>query len=290
MARIDSDAFGVSNVTNIEEVADVFGLNMNDEEEAARAGHIYTVLDETDSVAIQLENSWWGNEAFGVWSEWFFVHVDGVSPSGKALFIREGISLNDPVRHLRRAETRSESGNGWTNKAVRRARKKAFGAWDDDYMVGPGGGDGFDSRDRFEDKSTPISVIETAIATPVDTDHLVYDAEGSREGALSDGDVQITGTKRTRYGDKFVLSGDTYGAFKQDEVEDEITFHSEKGRDAHHTYDGDTWVCDLEGVDLVINSLVEAGYSVSVHREQKSHIEDAMDHTGSLAESFGVDV
>lgn len=290
MSRIDSDALDVSTVDSAEDVASAFGLDMNDEDEATRAGHIYTVLDETDSVAVRLDNSWWGNEAFGVWSEWFFVYPDGVSPSGKALFVRKGIALEDPLSRLRRAEARSERDNGWTSKAVRRARSKALQNWDDDYMVGPGGGDGFDSRDVFEDASTPISVIDTAIATPVDADHLVFTQEADHEGPLSDGDVQIVGKKQTRYGEKFALAGDTYAAFKQDGVEDEIPFHRDDGPDAHHTYDGDEWVCDIDGVSLVIDALVEAGYTVSVDKAFADAVKESTAEADSVAETFGVDV
>lgn len=290
MSHIDSDALAVSTVESVEDVASVFGLDMNDEDDATRARHIYTVLEETDGVALRLDNSWWGNEAFGVWAEWFVVQTDGVSPSGKALFVREGIALEDPLRHLRRADARAQSGNGWTSKAARRARKKALRAWDDDYMVGPGGGDGFDSRDRFEDESTPISVIDTAIATPEDSDHLVFTAEGTHEGTMGEGDVQVVGTTRTRYGEKFVLAGDTYAAFKQDGVEDDITFHSEEGQDAHHTYNGDAWVCDIDGVSLVIDALVAAGYTVSVDREYKGRVQEATAEAESVADTFGVDV
>lgn len=290
MSRIDSDALAVQSVNSVEAVASVFELDMNDEMEASRARHIHTVLDETDCVALRLDNSWWGNEAFGVWAEWFFVHVDGVSPSGKALFVREGIALEDPIRHLRRADSRAESNNGWSHNAVRRARSKATKNWADDYMVGPGGGDGFDDRDVFADESTPISVIETAIATPEDADHLVFDGEGSREGTMGEGDVQVVGTKETRYGEKFVLAGDTYGAFKQDDVEDDIPFHSEDGPDAHHTYDGDVWVCDIDGVSLVIDALVDAGYSVAVDRKYKGRVQDATAEAENVADTFGVDV
>lgn len=290
MGRIDSDTLAVSTVESVEEVATTFGLDMDDEDEATRARHVYTVLEESDGVAIKLDNSWWGNETFGVWAEWFVVQPDGVSPSGKALFVREGIALEDPIRRLRRADSRSEGENGWTSKAVRRARRKATSAWDDDYMVGPGGGDGFDSREYFEDKSTPLSVIETAVATPVDQDHLVFDSEGSHEGALSEGDIQVVGTTRTPYGEKFVLSGETYSAFKEDEVEDDIPFHSDEGQDAHHTYNGNAWVCDIDGVSLVIEALVEAGYNVSVDRQFKGKVEELTEEAQSVADAFGVDV
>jgi hypothetical protein len=290
MTHIDSDALDVQAVNSVDEVASVFGLDMSDDDEATRARHIYTVLEESDGVAIRLDNTWWGNEAFGVWAEWFVVHPDGVSPSGKALFVRDGIALEDPIRHLRRADSRSESGNGWTSKAVRRARSKALKNWSDDYMVGPGGGDGFDSRDYFEDESTPISVIETAVATPVDADHLIFDSEGSREGALSDGDIQVVGTTETRYGKKFVLAGETYAAFKEDGVEDEIPFHNDEGPDAHHTYNGNAWVCDMDGVSLVIEALVDAGYSVSVDCDYSDSVQEMTAEAESVAETFGVDV
>lgn len=290
MSRIDTDAVEVQTVTSAGEVGQVLGLDMDDEQESARAERVFTVVDETDTVALELESSWWGNEAFGVWQEWFVVHPDSVSPSGKALFVREGISLNDPVGHLRTAEHRAESGNGWTSKAANRARRKALQNWGDDYMVGPGGGDGFDSRENFSDVSVPLSVIETAFATPADTDHLVVDAEGTHTGTMDEGDVKVVGTKDTRYGRKFRLAGDTYGAFKEDNVDEEITFHNDDGPDAHHTFDGDEWVCDVDGVHLVIDALVDAGYTVAVESDYTERVQKTLEESNSIADTFGVDL
>jgi len=157
-------------------------------------------------------------------------------------------------------------------------------------MVGPGGGDGFDERDYFADESTPLSVIEAAVATPVDEDNLVFDAEGTREGPMTEGDVRVVGTTRTRFGEKFVLAGDTYAAFKEDGIADEIPFDRDDGADAHHTYNGDAWVCDIDGVSLVIDAFVDEGYTVSVDSTYADAVQDATAEAESVAETFGVDV
>ena len=282
MSRIDSDDVEVQIVNSADDVAEVLGLDMDDEHDAQRAAHVYTVVDETDTVAIELESSWWGNEAFGVWQDWFVVRPDGTSEGG-ALFVDEGTSLSDPVRHLRRADSRAESGNGWNSKAVRRARRKALSNWEDAYGVGPGLGEGHDERDRFAGKSVPLSVIETAFATPADEDNLVIDSEGQHEGTMDEGDVRVVGTKDTRYGPKFRLAGDTYGAFKENEVADKIDWDT-----AHHTYDGDEWVCDVDGVGAVIEALVDASYTVSVDSNHASRVEETMNKSNTIADSFGV--
>lgn len=234
---------------------------------ARDADKVKEILEATGAVAIKFPSSWWGNEAFGVWQEWFLVHPDGISPSGKALFVDKGTSLRDPVRRLNRAVSRSESGNGWTSKAVRRARRKALKAWEDDYMVGPGGGEGFDERDAFKDASCPLSVIEKAIRMPEPSNDLVWaaDEDDPRHGKMSEGDVRVSRIKDTQYGPKFVLEGDTYKAFADcddcDGLKSKIPWE-----DAHLTFDGDDWVCDAGGPPLskIRYVLNNHGYTVAV--------------------------
>ena len=275
------NSFAPSVVTTEVEIAESLRMPF-----ARDAEKVMEILEATNAVAIKLESSWWGNEAFGVWSEWFLVHPDGVSPSGKALFVDKGIALSDPVGKLRRAESRAERRNGWTQKAVRRARRKALSNWEDDYMVGPGGGDGFDDRDVFSDGSCPLSVIDRAFRLPEPADDLVFPAEGdAREGKLSEGDIRITTVAHTRYGKKAVLTGDTYDAFSSDgdNLSDEVEWEK-----THLSFNGDAWTCDLNGDALlaVIRTLNDHGYSVTVSESFKSSIKDAQ----GLAESFGVDL
>lgn len=253
---------------------------------ARNADKVMQVLEETNTVALKLESSWWGNEAFGVWSEWFFVKPDGVSPSGEALFVSKGIAMSDPVGKLRRAESRAESRNGWNSKAVSRAKRKALKNWEDDYMVGPGGGDGMDDRDTFKDGSCPLSVIDAAFRLPEPENDLVFPANGdARRGNLSNGDIYITDTKRTKYGDKAVLSGDTYNALSSqgDNISDEVEFDA-----AHLSFDGDDWTCDAKGPALltVIKALNDGGYSVALPESFEGMLNDAQD----AAESFDVDI
>lgn len=250
---------------------------------ARDADKVMEVLEETNAVAIQLESSWWGNNAFGVWSEWFFVHPTGVSPSGKALFVDQGIAASDPIRHLERAEGRAEPNNGWTSGAVRRARKKALKDWEDNYGVGPGAPP--DDRDVFADTSAPLSVIETAVRAPEPQDDLVFPVEGdARKGAMSEGDIRVTRSTRTEYGPKYVLEGDTYNALSQDGD----NACADVWDDAHVAYNGNVWTCDLEGSALlaVARALNEHGYSFAVDESFESEIEDSRD----IASSFGVDL
>lgn len=250
---------------------------------ARDADKVMEVLEATGAVALKLDSSWWGNEAFGVWKEWFLVHPDGVSPSGKALFVDKGISLSDPVGHLKTAESRKGVG-GWTSKAVRRARSKALKNWGDDYMVGPGGGPGFDDRDVFSDASCPLSAVETAFRLPEPADDLVFPPEGEpREGKLSEGDVRFSAVKQTKYGPKAVLSGDTYDALSSegDNVADDVSWDV-----AHLGFDGDEWTCSADGPALwaVIHALNDAEYSVSAPESFAERLQEAKD----VSESFGV--
>lgn len=250
---------------------------------ARDADKVMEILEATNAVALKLESSWWGNEAIDVWSEWFFVHPDGVSPSGKALFFEKGIAMSDPVGKLRRAESRAEGRNGWTSKAVRRARQKALSNWEDDYMVGPGGGKGFDERDVFTGLACPLSVIEKAVRLPEPENDLVFPAVGdSRSGKMSEGDIRITGRKQTKYGPKVVLKGDTYKALSGDgdNISDKVW------DEAHPAFDGDVWTADPEGSNLrtLISALNDHGYSVAVSEELKGGLEADSD----MADAFDV--
>lgn len=252
------NSFNPGVVTSEAEVAEALRMPY-----ARDADKVLEVLEATNAVAIKLESSWWGSETFGPWQEWFLVKPDGVSPSGEALFVSEGISLSDPVGKLKRAESRAEGHNGWSSKAVRRARKKALSNWDDDYMVGPGGGSGFDDRENFTDASAPLSVIETAFRTPEPEDDLVFPAHGEpRTGKMSEGDVRVVGLTRTQYGEKAELAGDTYSALSSegDNLSDTVW------DDAHPAYNGDAWTCDSDGDSLLalIDAVNDAGYDVSV--------------------------
>lgn len=229
---------------------------------ARDAGAVKEIMDTTDAVAVQLDSSWWGNEAFGHWSEWFLVKPDGVSPSGKALFVREGVVLREVVGKFTGAKRMAEGHNGYTSEAARRTRRKAFHWFDDSQKPGPGTLP-TDERDSFKSESVPLSVIKTAFRLPESEGHAVFTDDGVREGKMSEGDIRVVGTKDTRYGAKVVLEGDTYSALSQDA--DNVL--SETEWDDHHTtFDGDEWVSDAKkgALTKVINALNDAGYSVAV--------------------------
>lgn len=267
-ADAGTDGFEVEVVTTEAEVAEAT--------RSRRANAIHAILEETDCVAIRFPNAWWGNETFGHWTEWFFVHPDGVSPSGKALFVREGIPLSDAVNYWCRAESIvNDDHTGYTSKAARKFRRKAFNWFDDSARPGPGTLP-TDDRNGFTDASCPLSVIETAIRTPADEDNTVFvpadvdnwDPRGhDREGAFEDADIDATEIRHTEYGEKVALHGDTYDAFKAAGVADEITFHGADNRweEAHHTFNGDCWVADRNAFYwTVVPALLEAGFSVAV--------------------------
>lgn len=284
MSYVVDGEFAPQTIETAAEIAETVRMPM-----ARDADKIHTILSETDGVMVQFNSSWWGNEAFGVWGEWFFIHPDGVSPSGKALFVREGIKASDPVNKLRAYENIMSSKGGLTSKAARREKKKAFNWADDSRKLGPGMAPS-DDRAYFDDGSCPISVLQTAFRLPESEDNLVFDSEGSHEGAMSEGDVTVTKTVQTRYGQKLVLAGDTYGAFSNggDNLADEVSWD-----DTHLTFDGDAWVCDTDGVCYVIDCLVENGYTVAVDDSVKAIAEASYDNRddvdAEIAESFGVD-
>lgn len=245
------------------------------------AGHIMEVLAETDAVAIKFPSTWWGNEAFGIWGEWFFVHPNGTSE--KALFVNKGVKMADPVGYLRSARRVNETRGGLNSNAARKFRRKAFNWMDDSAKPGPGMPP-TDDRDSFYGGSCPLSVIEVAFRTPPASDNIVYtpgcdvdftgegwkafDA-GDATGPMDDGDIRVTGTTRTRYGTKVEMEGDTYGAFKSDGLDDELTFHGDNPfKCAHHTYNGNCWVADADSfIPYVVPVLLDAGYSVAIDRD-----------------------
>jgi len=221
------------------------------------------VMQETDAVLVRLDSTWWGNEAFGVWGEWFFVKPDSVSPSGKALFVDEGIKTSDAVGRVTSAKRINNSRGGLNSKAARKTRRKAFNWFDNSEKPGPGTAP-TDDRDSFKGASVPLSVIQYAVRYPESADNVVVETNGATHaGKMSEGDVRVTGTKRDKYGEKFVLSGDTYDALssKCDNLSDEMSWDN-----THCTFDGDDWVCDRDSdaITEVVRVLTDNGYKVSI--------------------------
>jgi len=221
------------------------------------------VMQETDAVLIRLDSTWWGNEAFGVWGEWFFIKPDSVSPSGKALFVDEGIKTSDAIGRITRAKRINNRRGGLTSNAAWKIRRKAFNWFDSSEKPGPGTAP-TDERDSFKGTSVPLSVIQYAVRYPESEDDLIIETNGATHaGKMSEGDIRVSGTKQTQYGPKFVLSGDTYDAFSSngDNLSDEVEWER-----SYLTFDGDDWVCnkDSDAITHVVNVLTENGYKVSV--------------------------
>jgi hypothetical protein len=251
---------------------------LGDEDDAALAESIRSadpetleavkeVMQETDSVLVCLDSTWWGNEAFGVWGKWFFIKPDSVSPSGKALFVDEGIKTSDPIGRIKSANRMLESRGGYTPKASRKTKRKAFNWFDDSAKPGPGTLSVDEREDSFKGESIPLSVISYSVRFPESQDDLVVETnEATHSGKMSEGDVSVTGTKRDKYGEKFVLSGDTYDALSSngDDLSSEMSWD-----DTHCTFDGDDWVCDADSDALteVVRVLVNNGYKVSIADE-----------------------
>lgn len=258
---------------------------------ARNAAEVYEILDETDSVLITFNTSWWGNEAFGMWGDAFFVHVDGTSDGG-ALFVRDGVKANDPVRKLRAFESHMNSKGGVTSSGARREKRKAFDWFNTKKKPGPGMPSN-DERDSFEDGSCPISVIEVAVRTPEDTDNLLFvPGEGATEGCLSDADVEVSEFHRTRYGPKFVFKGDTYEVFSSGgaDVGDEVSWDA-----AHLMWDDDAeaWMCDRDAILMVAEAVMDAGFTLGVLPQVRDSVEgvlNAEEEADDVADSFGVDV
>ena len=103
----------------------------------------------------------------------------------------------------------------------------------------------------FEDVWLPKSKIE--VDAP---DWTVHVPEPDVDVA---GEVIVSARNETRYGTKACLWGDTYSAFKEDGVEDDLEWD-----DHHQTYNGLTWEVDVSSVEPVVDALVEAGYVVKV--------------------------
>lgn len=224
------------------------------------------VMQETDAVLIRLDSTWWGNEAFGVWGEWFFVKPDSVSPSGKALFVDEGIKTSDAIGRVTSAARINNSRGGLNSKAARKIRRKAFNWHDNSEKPGPGTAP-TDDRDSFKSESVPLSVIRFAVRYPESEDDVVVEVNGATHaGKMSEGAVQISGAKRDKYGQKLTLSGDTYNLLssKGEDLSSEMSWD-----DTHCTYDGDDWVLDrtTEAVRQFVRTLTENGYKVSVAEE-----------------------
>lgn len=239
------------------------------------AEEMLEILEETESVLIQLPSSWWGKEALGLWGEWFFIKPDETSEGG-ALFIDEGIKMNDPLRKLSSYESIMNSRGGLTSKAAHREKKKAFNWSDSRAKLGPGMPPS-DERDYISDGSLPISVIDTAITAPANKNHLVFREGEVSRGALEEGDIRIDEMNRhPRFGWKFILKGDSYKVLssKGENISDDVSFEKH-----HLTFNGNDWVMDAEGTAIfaLATALNEKGYTLSVSEEFEGEVESVLE-------------
>ena len=275
--------FDVTTVENEAEIAEIVRMPY-----ARHAAEISEILSETGCHFIQFSNSWWGNETFGHWADSFFVVPNGISDSGKALFVRNGVVASEAIGKLSSAKSinrqRREGSTGYTSEAARRFRRKAFNWNDDRKLPGPGMLP-TDDRDSFKNGSCPLSVIDVAIRAPESGDHFIFENGEVSKGKLSDADIVVDSISQTHYGAKFVFAGDTYNAFKKDGVSDELDWD-----ECHATFNGDNWVADVEAIVTVAEALNEAGYSVGVDSRFEDHVSKAKDNSDGdpLADSFGV--
>lgn len=238
------------------------------------------VMQETDAVLVRLDSTWWGNEAFGVWGEWFFIKPDSVSPSGKALFVDEGIKTSDSVSRVTSAKRMNETRGGFNSKAARKTRRKAFDWFDDSAKPGPGMPPN-DDRDSFKNESVPLSVVRYAVRFPESDAHTVVETNGATHfGKMSEGDVRISGSKRDQYGSKLTLTGDTYELLSSngEDLGSEMSWNN-----THCTYDGDEWVMDRtpESVSEFVRVLTDNGYKVSIDEDFSDLLSDGSVSGGS---------
>lgn len=250
-----SDAFQPETVSTEAEIA-----------EAARtrdAEAVKTACEMTEAVLIRLESSWWGKEAFGQWGEFWLIQPEFVSDNG-GLKVSKGVALSDVTGYVRSARSARETVGGLNSKAARKLERKVTDWFDTSEKPGPGMAP-VDERDSFRDEWVPVSKIQVAVRTPPSEDNLLVGPDGAERGQMDDADIRVTDTARTKYGEKFVLEGDTYEVLssKGEDLGDEMDWGT-----AHATYDGGVgeWVCDAESDALshVIGVLTDEGYTVAV--------------------------
>ena len=230
-----------------------------------QAEYIWQVLDEVDGAAyIRLENSWWGNELFGEWSEALFGKVefqtDGKDEDSEgAIMLSEGVNAGRPLSKLRRSEQKNTC-RGWTGKAVRNDERDAVRDWssaEDTYE------DGFYVSEEF----IPKAAVDYFVTGPEATDHYVFEKDGSvRNGGRSDGDVMFDSTVNTEYGEKIKCTGDTHAVFSKGGAN---VYGDADWDKAHLSFDEDHgWVFDnrLGAVEHVAGLVNDAGFDVVVSR------------------------
>lgn len=279
----DGGTFAPETVTTTAEIAESLR-----NPKGRHAGKVKQILEKTNSVAIKLKSGWNGNEAFGQWSEWFFVKPNGISDGG-ALFVSEGISLNEPVKKLTSAERVRKKRGGLTEKAARKMERKAMN-WDDTSKPPGPGMPSSEERPYFKGVSTPLAWIEQAFRLPESEDDAVLTSDGERTGKMSEGDIRVTHKKATQYGTKLALEGDTYDILssKGENLSDDIPWNP-----AQCGWDGDDWSCkaDNEALLAVVKTLTEAGYTVTVAEKLKGYLTEPDSSTEEdVADSFGVDL
>lgn len=139
---------------------------------------------------------------------------------------------------------------------------KVFGDWsaewwvtidastDKAYHVSEVGGSGRHSRPRSVDEWVPISVT-TIMARP---EWSVTEPEGDVVGEL-----KVGRSVSSRYGMKATITGDTYQAFKEDNLKGKLMWEK-----CHPSWNGDAWTIDADEASVAHFTKVasRAGYTV----------------------------
>lgn len=101
-----------------------------------------------------------------------------------------------------------------------------------------------------DDSWVPKSKITNTIEPHYDT----ADPEGEPKGTIT-----LKPAHRTRYGPKMEIVGDTYEAFKKDDVADDLPWE-----ETHATWNGDAWEIDAneDAIEKLEQAATDKGYTV----------------------------
>lgn len=125
----------------------------------------------------------------------------------------------------------------------------------DDALHVVGGSTGMTFDGWFDAQTEDTWVPKSAIAVQVDPDMKVAPPEGDDLA----GTIRVIARKKSEFGMKLRLGGDTYDAFKEDDATDAIGWDT-----AHPTFDGETWCVDAGAITAVVSTLRDLGYRVEM--------------------------
>lgn len=95
---------------------------------------------------------------------------------------------------------------------------------------------------------------KSKLKSRIDPQHQTHEPDGERKGTVTLGREVLT-----EYGAKTVLTGDTYDAFVEEELKEEVEWES-----THLSFNGDNWTLDSTNSahDELIDVLTTAGFAV----------------------------